>query len=202
MQGIFPLLIILGLLGFSVQAMHRVKCERIEQRGSKERELQLLDTKIALLDQRIQEERRTPYEIERFYSAWVPEIDKCRDPDSLIAAILVEAYRLNLVPLKKELMRDQEFEFRGRDGKRDRIRVRVAGRYDRLVRFVDQLRQEYPFMRIDNIEFSVAEANVQLELGMSSCQLNVPESDLLEMKQLNEAEEMEFVETQNEEGEE
>ena len=91
--------------------------------------------------------------------------------------MIVDAYALNLVLVKKGVQHAEPIEFLGRAGTVDRIELTVAGRYDRLVRFLDRLRTAYPFLATKRINFAVQDANVQLTLVISSCQLTIPESD-------------------------
>lgn len=184
-QGMIALLAILIGLGMAVQAVARAngdKLRRLEDLGG---ELRAMDDAISRLDTRIADESKSLTKVDGFYHAWIPEIQKCQNSDALISDMMVEAYALNLVPLKNEVQRAKTFEFRGHMGKRDLIEVSVAGRYDRLVRFLDRIRRHYPFLSVDQLSFTVSDANVTLSLEMSNCNLTIPQADLEELEALD-----------------
>lgn len=179
-QGLIALLIILAGVGFAVQALARSSGAHQKKLEQYRAELRSMDASITRLDQQIANENAALTHAENFYRAWIPEINKCRDSDMLISEILVNAYALNLVTMKKEVTHDEPVEYRGRMGVRDKIEVSVAGRYDRLVLFLDRIRRHYPFLSVDAIDFSINDANVAMSLEMSNCQLTIPKEDLEE----------------------
>ncbi len=178
LQGIISLIVILGGIAFAVQWVAQAQNKRLDQLDQYQSKLHSMDVSIARLDKRIAKESESLHEVEPFYHAWIPEIQKCTDADSLISAMLVDAYALNLVPMKKAVKREDAVEFRGRMGTSDRINVAVAGRYDRLVRFLDRIRRNYPFLNLQRVRLSVNDANVVMSLELSSCRLKIPQEDL------------------------
>ncbi len=191
-QGFFPLILILVGLGAGIKMLNSAKASQIQVlNGLKEQQV-ALDQSMDRHDVEIRREGASLEEMESFYQAWVPEIQKCQDSDALIAGILVEAYQLDLVPMKKEVHNDIKTTFRGKKGSLDRIELSVSGRYDRLVRFVDGLRRNYPFLRAEKLGFSVNESTVLLTMVLSACKLEVPDTDLQEWLALDELENGKF----------
>lgn len=181
LKGIISLFAILGGVGLSIQFAAQAKGQRAVALKQLQTELSTMDNVIARLDHRISEEGQSLTSQDVFYQAWLGEIVKCVDSDALISSMLVDAYALNLVPMKKEVHSGETVEFRGRQGVQDRIEVSVAGRYDRLVRFLDRLRRNYPFLTCNRIKFSVSDATVVMSLELHNCQLELPEADVAEL---------------------
>ena len=175
------LFIILAIMGLSVQLVARANGRYIEKLEICRGELRAMDVAIARHGHRIAKERESLTDAEAFYHAWLPEIHKCQDSDSLISTLLVDAYALNLVPMNKEVKQNETVEFQGRMGVKDRIEIAVAGRYDRLVRYLDLIRRNYPFLKFNQIEFSVNDVNVLMNVEISSCKFSIPEADLRDL---------------------
>jgi hypothetical protein len=177
-QGFVPLVMTLVGLGIGIHFMQEAKGHKLAELTQRKRISESMAQSIQRLDREIKEQSSSLSQVEDFYRAWLPHIQRCQDSDALIAEILVEAYRLDLVPMSKEVKNDQKVTFRGRKGQLDQIDLSVSGRYDRLVRFVNGLRKSYPFLRIERIAFSEIEGTLQLSMVLSACKLVPPDAEL------------------------
>ena len=198
-HGFSGLFTLLAAMAFAVQWVASARTEQQKRFEDYRSELLVVDNEVQRIDASISRQSEALNTVEAFYEAWVPEIVKCEDSDALISAMIVDAYALNLVLVKKGVKFAEPIEYRGRSGTADIIELTVAGRYDRLVRYLDRLRTAYPFLTTEKIDFSVQDASVQLTLAISSCQLVIPESDRPSSESGDEIESLQWAEINDEE---
>lgn len=170
------LMILLALLG-TFRWTASAKEASAKQAETLRAEIQIIDAVIKRLDHRIIGERASFHQAESFYQRWLPEIYRCEDSDQLVSDLIVDAYALNLILMKKGVTHDESVDLRGRSGTLDRLKITLAGRYDRLVRYLDRIRTSYPFLTVESVDFEIREATVHLTLEIGKFDVEIPEND-------------------------